>query len=484
MMAMDEQKREQGGTGPEKIDLLRILEEFWKILVRFLWVPILLGILGAAAMGARAYLNYTPRYRSEATFTIQSVGSSYDLAGTGNYYDKLAAEQLAITFPFLLQSDLMQSMLMQELGVTWLNGSISAQAVPDTNLFLLQVTSSSAEDAYQILDTIIQIYPRVADYVVGSTNIEMLSPPELAEAPYNQRNVVRPAVKGGILGVGAGLAILLCISLTRKTVRTREDVKKRLNAHCLGAIPTLSFKRRTGHIDRTVSILNSKASSSFQESVRSLRIRFLREAEKRQAKVVVVSSTLPGEGRTTVAANLALSLSQNGSSVILVDLDLRNPSIKERLGVTAPSKGVAELLESRQGDPADYLIPVEGTRVRLLAGDKAASDPKRQMESRRLAAIVGALRDEADFVILDTPPSGLLGDSAAVAALSDGILYVIRAGVAQVWHIMDSIQFLSNSRTALMGCVLNGAKASAGSYGYDGYHRYGRYGSKTEQREG
>ena len=273
MMAMDEQKREQGGTGPEKIDLLRILEEFWKILVRFLWVPILLGILGAAAMGARAYLNYTPRYRSEATFTIQSVGSSYDLAGTGNYYDKLAAEQLAITFPFLLQSDLMQSMLMQELGVTWLNGSISAQAVPDTNLFLLQVTSSSAEDAYQILDTIIQIYPRVADYVVGSTNIEMLSPPELAEAPYNQRNVVRPAVKGGILGVGAGLAILLCISLTRKTVRTREDVKKRLNAHCLGAIPTLSFKRRTGHIDRTVSILNSKASSSFQESVRSLQDR-------------------------------------------------------------------------------------------------------------------------------------------------------------------------------------------------------------------
>lgn len=480
---MEEHKRETAAAETEKIDLFRILEEFWKVFFHMIWLPIVLGILAAAAMGARAYLSYTPRYRSEATFTIQSVGSSYDLAGTGNYYDKLAAEQLATTFPFLLQSDLMQSMLMQELGVTWLNGSITAQAVPDTNLFSLEVTSTSPEDAYRILNTIIDIYPRVADYVVGSTSIEMLAAPALPEEPYNQPDLISSAVKGGVLGVCIALAVILCAALTRKTVRTREDIKKRLNAHCLGAIPMLSFKRRTGSFDRTISILNSKASSNFQESIRSLRIRFLREAEKRNAQVVVVSSTLPGEGKTTVACNLALSLSQNGASVILVDMDLRKPSVKRSLGVTAPSKGMAELLQERQGDPADYLLPIEGTRVRLLAGDGAVNNPKRQMESRRLAAVIGALRGEADYIILDTPPSGLLGDSAAAAALADGILYVIRAGMAQVWHIMDSIQFLSNSRTAMMGCVLNGAKTSAGSYGYDGYHRYGKYAAREKHGE-
>ena len=347
---MEEHKRETAAAETEKIDLFRILEEFWKVFFHMIWLPIVLGILAAAAMGARAYFSYTPRYRSEATFTIQSVGSSYDLAGTGNYYDKLAAEQLATTFPFLLQSDLMQSMLMQELGVTWLNGSITAQAVPDTNLFSLEVTSTSPEDAYRILNTIIDIYPRVADYVVGSTSIEMLAAPALPEEPYNQPDLISSAIKGGVLGVCIALAVILCAALTRKTVRTREDIKKRLNAHCLGAIPMLSFKRRTGSFDRTISILNSKASSNFQESIRSLRIRFLREAEKRNAQVVVVSSTLPGEGKTTVACNLALSLSQNGASVILVDMDLRKPSVKRSLGVTAPSKGMAELLQERQGD--------------------------------------------------------------------------------------------------------------------------------------
>lgn len=472
---MDEHKTQSHTQQPEPIDLTRLIQEFSRVGARLFWVPVLLAVLAGGLLWLRAWRSYTPLYTSQATFTIQTLGNQYDITGAEEYYDKAAAEQLANTFPYLLQSDLMQSMLRQELGVDWLDGSITAQSVENTNLFSVTVTSASAQDAYDILNAIITVYPRVANYVIGSTEMEMLAPPTVANSPYNQFQPWRTVAKGAVLGGCAGLLLLLVLAMTRRTVRTREDVKRQLNTTCLASLPAVDFKRRTGRFDHSVSIRNPKASSAFQESVRSLRIRFLRQAEQRGGKAYLVSSTLPGEGKTTVALNLAFSLSQNGARVIVVDMDLRNPSIKRQLGLTTPSKGIPELLQTHGADPVEALIPVEGTRVRLLAGDQALSNPRRLLESKRLPILIRALQDQADYILIDTPPNGLLGDSAALAELADGILYVVRAGRAQVPHILDSIQFLANSRTPLVGCVLNGAHGESGSYGYGYGYGYGGY---------
>lgn len=481
---MEDRKEQIHTQELEKIDLTHLFREFWDRFRRLFWLPLLLAALGAAALGGRAYLRYSPSYASEATFTIQTMDSLYDITGMNSYYDKAAAEQLATTFPYLLQSDLMQSLLRQELGVSWLNGSISAQAVENTNLFSLRVTSGDPQDAYDILTAIIQVYPKVADYVIGSTEMVILAEPTLATQPYNPFSPTSSLIKGGLLGAALGLLAILALALTRKTIQSREEIKRRLNVPCLGVLPAVGFKRRTGDFDRRVSVRNAKVSSEFQEGVRSMRIRFLREAEKAGGKVYLISSTVPGEGKTTVAANLAFTLSQNGKQVILVDMDLRNPSVKRNLGVSQPSVGMGELIQERHADPLPALIPVEGSSVRLLAGDKAISAPRRQLESRRLSRLIQLLREEADFVLIDSPPNGLLGDSAVLAELADGIVYVVRSGSVHVNHIIDSIQFLSGSRTPLLGCVLNGARGASRGYGYGyGYKGYRGYGHKEEGRE-
>lgn len=469
---MDEHKTKQHTEAPEPIDLTALLGELWRIFTRMFWVPLVLAVLAGGLLWLRSWRSYTPMYRSEATFTVQLLSNQYDITGVDSYYDKAAAEQLANTFPYLLSSDLMQQLLQRELGVTWLNGSITAQSVANTNLFSVQVSSTSAQDAYDILNGVIAVYPQVANYVVGSTELTVLVPPAVASQPYNAFQPARTVFKGAVLGFGVGVLLLLALAMASKTIRTREDMKKWMNVPCLGTLPTVSFKRRTGAAGNAVSILNERTGSAFQESVRSLRIRFLREAERQGSKVFLVSSTVPGEGKTTVAVNLALTLGQNGARVILVDMDLRKPSVKKALGLTAPSAGVPELLRNGDGSLQKALVELEGTRVRVLAGDKAVDNPRRQLESRRLSGLIKALREEADYVVIDTPPNGLLGDSTALAGLADGILYVVRAGKAQVSHIMDSIQLLSSSRTPLMGCVLNGVKESGG-YGYGYGYGYG-----------
>ena len=207
-----------------------------------------------------------------------------------------------------------------------------------------------------------------------------------------------------------------------------------------------------------------------------MRIKFLREAQKQRAKVVMVTSTLPGEGKTTTAVNLALTLGQNGARVILVDLDLRKPSVKKALGVRQASKGMPELLADPAAEPAEELLHLDNSRLSLLAGDSAAADPRQQINSRRLGAILDALRQEADYIVLDTPPCGILSDSAGVARLADCTLYVIRAGAVEVSHIMDSLQFLAESGTRMVGCVLNGVQPGQGGYGYGYGYGYGGYG--------
>lgn len=484
---MEEVKKDR--REPEKIDLIQLLQEFGKALRRMFWAPVLLAVLLAAGWGTRTWLSYTPQYASEATFTIETISDSLsDISGSSNYYDKATAEQLAKTFPYLIQSDLMRSMLQQEMGVSYLGGSITAQAVPNTNIFSIRVTSTSAQEAYDILNTVIEVYPQLADYVIGTTEMNMLTPPSLATEPYNALSLRGSIVKGAAAGAFLGLLLVLAYAATRRAVRTSEDVRRRLNQTCLATLPRVRFKRREKAIDKTVSIQNQLVSSAFQESVRSLRIKFLRTAAQRKSQVVMVTSTMPGEGKTTVAVNLALSLAQNGSRVILVDMDLRKPSVKKALGVTEVSKGMPELLEGKGEQVKDYLTPLKDVEhLCLLAGEVPAANARRQIESQRLEKVFNALRSEADYIILDTPPCGLVGDSAIVARKADVSLYVLRSGGAQVSHILDSLQFLGASGCPMMGCVLNGVQEAWSGYGYgQGYgygSRYGKYSYRRKKEE-
>lgn len=464
----------------EKIDLIRLLVDFKGALRQIFWLPLALAVLFGGLLLAHSWRSYTPMYASEVTFTIQLSNISLtDVSATANYYNKATAEQMAKTFPYIIHSDLMRSLLRREMGVEWLNGTVTASTVSNTNFFTLRATSSSAQDAYDILNTVILVYPQVADYVIGSTRMDLLTEPTVSKTPYNTFRPMNTVARGAGAGMLLGLFIVLVFSLTRNSVCSKEEIRRKLNQDCLAVLPAVAFKRRSGPADERVTILNSKVSGSFQECIRSMRIKFLRAAGQRNVKVVMVTSTLPGEGKTTGAVNLALTLGRSGARVILVDMDLRKPSVKRALGVTEDSKGMPELLSEEDIAITECLLSVPGTSLRLLAGDRPADAPRQQTFSRRLVALLNELRAQADFIVLDTPPCGLMADSAAIAGAADGIVYVLRAGVAQASHVMDNLQMLAGSGAHLLGCVLNGVQAGHGGYGY-GYG-YGYGGSYREK---
>lgn len=476
---MDEQKRDRQDEG--YIDLSRLLHEFWSVLRRMFWLPLALMLLVGGLWLVRSWIAYTPMYASEVTFTIRlNSTSTSDFSGSYSYYEKTSADQLSKTFPYLMQSDYFQTRLRQAMGVDAINGSITASTIPDTNLFTMKVTSRDPDDALAILEAVVEVYPRAADYIVGSTSMELLTNPTAASEPYNSFRPLRSVCKGALLGLMLGLALLLAFAAVRRTIRTPEDVQLKLNQQCLGTLPAVTFKRRKSGADELLSLQNPRIPAAYLEGTRLLRIKLLRLLDEAHYKTILITSTMPGEGKTTVATNLALSLSRNGARVILIDADLRKPSVKRALGVTKPSAGLGDALSL--DDPAaaaGMLLEQEPGSLWLLAGDSASQDTRR-VDAAALRRVMNALGKDADFVIVDTPPCGLLADSMNIAQAADCVLYVLGADAVPLPQVLDGIQFLDEVGTPLLGCILNGvAGSSHGGYGYGRYggYGYGSYGS-------
>ena len=422
----------------------------------------------------RAKMNYTPMYQSRAMFTVSSGYSSDDILSYSYYYDNEAAKQLAAAFPYMLGTDVMNELVKNELGVSYINGSIRAEAVADTNLFILTVTSSDPQDAYDILEAVIASYPRVALYMVDYSQVIMKSEPTVPTAPYNSFSWKGSAVKGGMLGLGLSCLAALVLAMMRKTIFSAADLKASANVPILASVArTSAKKRRSGK--GIISLTHAGVDPDFVEAMRGLRIKLLRAMTEPGAQVILVTSTLPGEGKTTISANLALSLASSGLRTVLIDTDLRKQDTKAAVGVNDTRPGLPEYMADSNIKVASMLSPVPGSSLEVICSTAAKRRPP--MNAHKLEQLIERLRPDYDYIVLDTPPCGIISDAKFICRCADAIVYVVRHDYASRNQIVDSMQELADQKAKLTGCVLNDTPAVSHSkrYGY-GQYGYGKYG--------
>ena len=464
----------EAGKNQNYIDISELLSRFFRELKK-LWLPAIIVTAAFAALFAvRAKMNYTPMYQSRAMFTVSSGYSSDDILSYSYYYDNEAAKQLAAAFPYMLGTDVMNELVRNELGVSYINGSIRAEAVADTNLFILTVTSSDPQDAYDILEAVIASYPRVALYRVDYSQVIMKSEPTVPTAPYNSFSWKGSAVKGGMLGLGLSCLAALVLAMMRKTIFSAADLKASANVPILASVArTSAKKRRSGK--GIISLTHAGVDPDFVEAMRGLRIKLLRAMTEPGAQVILVTSTLPGEGKTTISANLALSLASSGLRTVLIDTDLRKQDTKAAVGVNDTRPGLPEYMTDSNIKVASMLSPVPGSSLEVICSTAAKRRPP--MNAHKLEQLIERLRPDYDYIVLDTPPCGIISDAKFICRCADAIVYVVRHDYASRNQIVDSMQELADQKAKLTGCVLNDTPAVSHSkrYGY-GQYGYGKYG--------
>lgn len=475
---MDQKKQDATiNLGTLMIRLKIALFRLWPIVMS---LSILLGLVWYA----RARNNYVPMYESKAIFTVDAGYTAEDIFVTGAYYDHYAAQQLASAFPLFINLDMMNDLVVQHLPKGYITGTASAEAVADSNMVVLTVQDRDPQAAYDYLCAIIECYPQVALYMVDNPQVKIMTSPNLPSEPYTVMPDVKTFAKGAVLGLAVGMAIVFFYALMRHTIQTPDELKSTINLPILIALPKVTKKKRRVGSNMLIS---ADSDPNMAESLRGLRMKVKKKLATSGGKTILVTSTLAGEGKTTVAINLACSLVQDGHKVVLLDADLRSQSVARTLGEKAAGNGMMDCLWDSNLSILDC-IRTTNKGLHFISG---RSTDKRHytigMEATR--NLLKTLSEQYDYVVIDTPPSEIVSDAAALCRCADCVLYVIRQNYTQKGQIINAVTSLYHKDVQITGVVFNGVPQfhrqygygyrSTYGYGYDyGYHKYNysRYG--------
>lgn len=307
---------------------------------------------------------------------------------------------------------------------------------------------------------------------INATVIEYARPGLYPVRP-NKKRMVMLWVLGGIL-LGSGLAFLL--NLLDNTFKGSGDVERRLGLPVLGQLAQLKVGK--GEKLSPMNYFIEKSRSTFSEAIRTIRTGVMLSMLDKQHSVVVVSSSVPGEGKTTLAINLAHSIAQM-KKTLLIDADMRRPMVHRAKSLPQPRPGVAALVTGEA--TFDEVLEKQEDGLHIIPAGAVPANPLELLSSQRFKDMVEHWKQEYEVVIIDSAPTLAVSDALVVSQLADAMVYVIRADATPYQAAEQGIKRLRRVNAPLLGCVLNqvtsGGKGYYGKYSrYSQYLRYGRYG--------
>ena len=458
----------------QELDLFVLLEDFFQEAKRLWVLGAALIVLCGAFLGFYEKSNYTPMYQASASFTVKVADPLYASVSS---YNMKTAEQMAKTFPYILTSGVLQNRVKEELEISYMP-SVSVSVMPNSSVITLTVKASDPQLAYDVLNAVITYYPEIAEFVVGSTVLGLLDESGLPTAPYNALSLKSSVLKGGVLGGLLWFLIVLVMALSKTTVHNEDMLRKLLSFECFGQVPAVKVSGR----ESCPLIHKGRKKPEFSEAVRAVRMRVERTMEQEDKKVLLVSSAIPGEGKTTVSLNLAMSMAGRGKRVLVIDCDLRNPSVARGMKIA----GKTSLLDYLRGKVTikEIIHPTDTENLFVIPGGPGGAGAAELLTRERGTMLLQAAKNLFDFVILDTPPCSMLADAGEMTELADAGLLVVRQNFASRDQVLDGVQRLADGDLPMIGWVFNHVERSLSygygyGYGYGGYG-YGGYGKKSK----
>lgn len=290
----------------------------------------------------------------------------------------------------------------------------------------------------------------------------------------NKKLIVALAFMGTL---GLGVVVVFLLDALNDTVRSPDDVERKLRQRIVSALPTLKLKRRQ---ELPAYQFFDPLTPGFAEAVRTLRTALSLSKRDKQSKIIAVTSTLAGEGKSTTALNLALSLGQV-QKTLLIDADLRKPSLGRRLGFAPFTPGLTDLLNDN-AELTDCIVRDEKDCMDILLSGQYAPNPLELLSGETFAQLLAQLATQYERIIIDTPPAMAVSDALVIAEHSDSVLYVIKEDSTRIKPALEGIGRVLDAHAHIGGVVLNKVSAKRGTlYAYGGEGQ--AYGDNYQQAQ-
>lgn len=474
-----------------EIDLKRLFRAVWKRA----WIVALVAVLSVAVtLGITAYV-ITPQYEASTMFYVNNNSLLGDSSISIDSGDITASKSLVDTYIVILKSRACLSDVIDYVGLSYtydeLKEMISAVAVNSTEIFEITVTSPDAAEAEQIANAIAYILPKRISSIVEGTSANIVDyavqAPEPSSPSYPKNLVI-----GFLIGVAGSLIVLVLLELFDVTVRTEEDIEQCCSHPILAAVPDMLAPTKGGYYaygksrskyavstnpQEKKAIIGKNISFAASEAYKLLRTKLqFSFVDEVNCPVIGVSSAMAGEGKSLSSVNLAYSLAQLDKKVLLIDCDMRRPSLAAKLSIRK-TPGLSNYLTGQEGIEEILQRCADETQegFHVIASGRNPPNPVELISSAKMEKMIAALREVYDYIILDLPPIGEVSDALVAAKLVDGILLVVRQNYCSTVALNSAVSQFEFIGTRILGLVVNCVTESSGRYGRQYYRRYSRY---------
>ena len=424
------------------------------LLIKNLWVVVAFCISALLVYTSTARLNYTPVYTSEAVFMVGAKDS------TSAYNSLTTTQSMATVFVEVFQSNVLREKIQDQMPETTFTGTINTRTIPETNLLVVTVTSEEPDISFRAMHILLENYESISDYLFSNAQLEVIKDPVVPTRPANPLNVQGKYPLVLMVAAVLSIAGIVMIYVLRDTVKTPKAARRKLDARLLRTIDheekNKTLRAKLQRKNTAPLIASSLISKAFMEGNLSLCSAVEYRVRKKGLQVIMITSVGENEGKSTVAANLALAMAAKNKRVVLLDCDFRKPALHKILEIHQPHDwDLTAYLLQEGGDLENYLAESKKYGIRLGSSHSSGKSIVKILNNGRLQSLLQQLRSQVDYVIVDTPPMLAAADAETIAKMVDTAVLVARADYMPIKSINEGIARLKKVTPDVSGVVLN-----------------------------
>ncbi len=468
-------------------------------ILKRIWLLVICAVIGFGALYYRAS-KAPDTYTASGTMFVTNSNPNLVNYGYTSMSDISSAVQLVNIYSEVVKSEtVMQRVLEYEIEPAGTNGAeqavllsqkykglstdyirsvISMHSVNETPMVRVSCTTQHAQLSADICNAVLQVAPGAIKDLVNAGEAKTQ---DFASVPLfaNERNDKKQGLVGALAGVVVACVVLVILFLMNSRVEKPSELTENYTP------PILSYVRRSKHGDKDAGtfLLNEKSDMDMVESYSKLRMNLLYAMTDKMHRTVLITSAISGEGKSTIAANLAVSMSMSGKKVLLVDADMRRACLSEIFYYDPNSPGLADILTGNAEMKKSILTSV-WDNLDILPAGSVPSNPCELLESPAMQSLLQEMEESYDLVLIDVPPINIVSDPLALSGQAAGALFVVRQNFSDHKEIRRGLVAAEMTGLEVLGFVFYGENIHEGHYysrkSQKGYQYYNKYDTRNK----
>ena len=445
------------------------IKDFWDYYKGYILIVILVCAFGVISVFLYDKFMKKPLYSTYTTVLLvkdsSDNGTVDNKDATINQSDVNLNQKLVSTYREIIRSRLVLSQVISKLGLKYtpdvLHGKVSVQSLSDTEILKITVTDESPELAASIANMLAEVFDSEIERIYKISNVSVIDKAIVPSSPSNNK-LFRDITLTGLLCFVGTSAVIFMIFYFDDTLRTVEDFDDDLGVPLIAKIYKDDSKKEL--------VVESKPNALVSESIRTLRTNLQFSSVDQEMKSILITSSVPSEGKSFISANLAISFAQTKKRVLLIDCDLRKGRQHKMFKVDG-KEGLSNLLISDITNSSYFIFETKFKNLYLMPRGIVPPNPSELLNSKKNESLLKMLRKHFDVIILDGAPINGLSDSLILSSYVDCVLLVGCLNHTPKGEFKNTIKALKNVNANLAGLIANNVVSTHGGYGKYYYYK-------------